>query len=180
MDELLESTKSAVWAKFVKLYPKLISFPEPGITFNHKLRTTAGYNYPGENRVEICYKLFVTNQEEQLLVTIPHELAHQVDWNLNNKQGHGPTWKNIMVAYGLPPVRCHNMLDDKIPDDAFSNLEKANRFKVGDLVQFVHRDRSKKETLIKGQVTKVNIKTVSLNTGWRVPFECPTLELMTL
>jgi predicted SprT family Zn-dependent metalloprotease len=48
-----------------------------------------------------------------LKVILPHELAHQVDWDINKKDGHGPTWKSIMVNYGLPPDRLHNLVNTK-------------------------------------------------------------------
>lgn len=40
-------------------------------------------------------------------VSYGHELMHLADGVLNNKQGHGESWKALMVQVGLKPQACH-------------------------------------------------------------------------
>jgi predicted SprT family Zn-dependent metalloprotease len=48
-----------------------------------------------------------------LSVILPHELAHQIDFNLfgesEKKHGHGKNWVNVMVKLGLEPNRYHSL-----------------------------------------------------------------------
>jgi predicted SprT family Zn-dependent metalloprotease len=42
-----------------------------------------------------------------------HEIAHQVDYNLNGvpagNRWHGKTWQDIMLNYGVEPNTYHDM-----------------------------------------------------------------------
>ena len=46
-------------------------------------------------------------------VILPHEMAHQADFNLfgdsEKNCGHGRKWCEIMVRYGLPANKYHSM-----------------------------------------------------------------------
>jgi hypothetical protein len=46
-------------------------------------------------------------------IILPHEIAHQVDYNLfgtsEEKTGHGIMWQSIMLDYGLEPTPYHMM-----------------------------------------------------------------------
>ena len=181
MLKLLQGTKSASWAKFVKLYPKLVLFPEPSIEFNKRLSSTAGRCFYEHNKIDISWKLFEIDQREILEQTVPHELAHQVSWNLFKAPGHCAIWKGIMVAYGLEPNRCHNIGVQKIPDNAFELLAARDRFSPGMQVSFEHRDRSKKVTIHRGHIEKVNLKTLKVfstvsATVWTVPIDHKSLK----
>ena len=95
------------WAFFRSLYPSILAMPS--VVINKRLKTTAGLCYAEARRIELSAELMAHNLEEFRRVIIPHELAHQVDWDVYQKDGHGPTWKGIMVRFGLPPDRCHNL-----------------------------------------------------------------------
>lgn len=62
------------------------------------------------------------NVEDMIENTVPHELAHLIDWEVYQKQNHygfgfgrrrrmsahGHTWKSIMHLFGANPERCHS------------------------------------------------------------------------
>jgi Uncharacterized protein conserved in bacteria len=106
---------AAAWLKFCQLFPQLELSTMPDIQFNNRLRTTAARAHTDIRLVEVASKLYVGNEQEYANVLIPHELAHQIDVDLFGDPGdtdslhHGPTWQRIMVAYGLPPDRYHNL-----------------------------------------------------------------------
>ena len=101
------------WAKFVRLYPKLKGFRTPTVSINNRLSATAGRCFTEDSRYELSGKFLAKFPREILTVILPHELAHQVDYNLNGwyarKKHHGPEWCAIMGAYGLPPEPYHRM-----------------------------------------------------------------------
>jgi predicted SprT family Zn-dependent metalloprotease len=98
------------WNKLSGMYPKLRG-PFPQFRLNNRLKSTAGRMWCGERICELSPELFFYNQEEFVKVIIPHELIHLVDYDLTGNQGHGPTWKQIMVSYGLPPDRLHDLVN---------------------------------------------------------------------
>jgi len=103
----------AAWDRFCKLYPKLQNFDYPKIHLNNRLRVTAGQCNQPDRIVEIGTKFLLKYPKEILRVTLPHELAHQADFDLYGesewKHGHGKTWCAIMKKFGLPPDRYHEM-----------------------------------------------------------------------
>ncbi len=51
---------------------------------------------------------FKNHYDEQLNVTVPHEVAHYVTHHVfGNVQAHGWQWASVMRVIGLPPDRCH-------------------------------------------------------------------------
>ena len=110
----LELACGVAWFKLCKLYPKLEPSRMPSIQFNGRLTKTAAriFTEPEYRLVEVSKKLYVGNEQEYYDVLIPHELAHQADYDLNGEpegHGHGRSWQKIMVALGLPPDRYHNL-----------------------------------------------------------------------
>lgn len=59
------------------------------------------------------------NQEDYLNQTVPHEVAHYIQWELygHDVDPHGREWKSIMIRFGVKPKRCHNYAtkDSKAP-----------------------------------------------------------------
>lgn len=99
-----------IWAKFVKIYPKLKT-QCPGFRLNDRLKTTGGRVKCDERIVELSPELYYYNLNAFHFQIIPHELAHIVDYDLTGNLGHGPTWKKIMIAYGIPPDRFHSLIN---------------------------------------------------------------------
>lgn len=81
--------------------------------------TCGGKAYHSEYRVDFNADLLVRNVEDYMSDTIPHEVAHLVAQTIFKKDpmyyyarkknvGHGPLWKQVMVAFGCDPKRCHS------------------------------------------------------------------------
>ena len=83
----------------------------PVIKLNNRFKATAGKCYIEERIIDLSTELFYYHAEHFVKVIIPHELIHQVDYDLNgrSKQWHGPKWKSLMVQYGLPPDTYHSL-----------------------------------------------------------------------
>lgn len=98
-----------------KHYNITIKFP----TIKYDLRgTTAGTASPYQWEIDINAALFLENVEEFMISTVPHEMAHLIDYQLHphnfqrtyfkqKRTVHGPTWKSIMRVLGADPNRCH-------------------------------------------------------------------------
>lgn len=189
--ELLEIAQAAAdkaWLRFVKLYPRVGAMPK--IIFNNRLKTTAGRCDYATRTVDLSTSLMRENVKEFCDTIIPHELAHQVAFDIYGDSGHGNAWKSVMIAYGIEPARCHNLTSSvsrEMADNRQARLIRkiAAQFVVNDRVTFVHRNRQRVETNIIGTVTKVNLKTIKVTADnfysfatreWTVPKECSTLR----
>ena len=112
MEHVIQTRLNVVWAAARNMYPRLVKFPQPTIAFNNRIYRTAGRCIVQDNHIEISKKLFIAGHSAELLaITIPHEAAHQIDYNLNGipKRWHHEPWKQIMRDFGLPPETYHNM-----------------------------------------------------------------------
>jgi len=98
------------------------SFPEyefkmPTILYT-KRGTTAGTATLQRWTVNYNSTLLMENIEDFLNRTVPHEMAHLIDFKVNprnfqpgygrKRSVHGTTWKNIMRILGAPTTRCHS------------------------------------------------------------------------
>lgn len=103
------------WDRYVRLFPEMRRTEMPVIKLNNRFVTMAGRCLVEENIVEMGTKLFRFPENYDMLMhdTLPHELAHQVDYNINGlpkgNRWHGPTWQNIMRRFGLEPTTYHNL-----------------------------------------------------------------------
>jgi predicted SprT family Zn-dependent metalloprotease len=108
----LQALAETLWAEYCEIFPKLVKFDCPKIEYNGRLSSTAGRCFAWQNRIEMANKLMVRNSTEMLAVILPHEIAHQIDWNLNGdteNKWHRESWKIIMIKIGQPPLRCHDL-----------------------------------------------------------------------
>jgi len=103
-----------LWIKYTKTFSGLSKFECPTIILNNRFTKTAGCNYQPLNKIELASKFFIKNQAEMLTIILPHEIAHQIDFNLygasEKRCGHGETWNNIMVQIGLPANKYHSLV----------------------------------------------------------------------
>jgi predicted SprT family Zn-dependent metalloprotease len=109
VDQIAEST----WDTICESYPKLVRFNPPKIVLCNRLTRTAGKNYQEENLIHLGNKFFAKNSANMRMVILPHEIAHQADFNLfgisEKKCGHGVQWQKIMLQLGLAPNKYHSM-----------------------------------------------------------------------
>ena len=109
----LNSYANELWAKYHTTFSGLNKFSCPKIVLNNRFSRTAGCNFQAENTIDLAAKFFIKNHAEMLTVILPHEMAHQIDFNLNGpsekKCGHGKKWCEIMVQLGLPANKYHSL-----------------------------------------------------------------------
>lgn len=102
-----------LWVKYNKTFSGLKMFKCPKIILNNRYTKTAGVNYQQLNEIQLAAKFFVKFEAEMLTVILPHELAHQIDFNLygisDKKCGHGKNWCNVMEKIGLPANKYHSL-----------------------------------------------------------------------
>lgn len=100
----------------------------PNVVYK-KRGTVAGVAKHYMWEIDLNPVLLMENLDEMINDTVPHELAHLIDYQLHpenfasgritmtrsgryrreKRSVHGPTWKNIMIVLGVDPSRTHNM-----------------------------------------------------------------------
>ena len=109
----IEIVTDSIWLGLIESYPKLVRFDAPKIVLCNRLTRTAGKNYQTENRIHLGNKFFQRNHNAMMLEILPHEIAHQADFNLfglsEKNCGHGKKWAEIMVQLGLPANKYHSL-----------------------------------------------------------------------
>ena len=109
----LQQIAEMLWEEYCEIFPELVKFDCPKIELNGRFTVTAGCNSWEDNTVILGKKFFKKFSRNMVRVILPHELAHQIDYNLNHlgnvKTYHGKTWKEIMIKIGQKPLPCHSM-----------------------------------------------------------------------
>ena len=100
-----------IWNRYCDIFPKLVRSRVPSVRLNNRLKTCGGRIFTETRECELSSEMFYYNQKEYFDIIIPHELAHQVDWDLFKGSGHRASWKGVMVAYGIPPDTYHNLIN---------------------------------------------------------------------
>lgn len=110
----LQQLAQNLWDEYCEVFPKLVKFDCPKVTLNGRLSKCAGRNTCETNAIELGTKFFAKHSDNMLNVILPHEIAHQIDWNLNGwydrKPHHGKQWVEIMVKIGQEPNPYHSMV----------------------------------------------------------------------
>ena len=110
----LQSLTENLWDSYAENFPALVRFDAPKIIINNRFTKCAGVNKSADNIVELGGKFLAQFPDEMTRVILPHELAHQIDFNLNGwydrKPHHGKTWQVIMHKIGLPADPYHTMV----------------------------------------------------------------------
>jgi len=103
----LQSIGNDYWAIYCETFPKLVRFDPPTIIINNRYTRCVGACYYDRNLIQISGKFLAKFGEIIITDTLPHEMAHQIDFNLNGwfkgKHHHGASWIKIMVQLGLEP-----------------------------------------------------------------------------
>lgn len=111
--ETLQSIAESLWLEYCEVFPALVKFDCPKIILNKRLIRTAGGCHTDDNYIVLGYKFLEQFEHNMLTVILPHELAHQIDYNLNGwedrKLHHGPKWCAIMERIGCLPEPYHSM-----------------------------------------------------------------------
>ena len=100
-------------------------FELPSISFDLR-GCCAGRAYYKYNRIRLNPILMVENQEDFVVQTVPHEVAHLLAFTMfgtrTRIKPHGTEWKSVMLALGLKPARCHSY------DVANARVRRERRF----------------------------------------------------
>lgn len=88
------------------------SFVMCHIEYQLNSKRIAGQAFLSRNLIKINPTYLAENPDEMINITVPHEIAHLATHTMypHAKQAHGPEWKSVMRAIGLPPNPYHNML----------------------------------------------------------------------
>ena len=110
----LQKLAETLWENYCEVYPRMVRFDVPTIEFNNRFTSTAGICIVADNKIQLGSKFFAAGFERQMCnVILPHELAHQIDYNLNGwpkgNRWHGKTWIEIMIRTGQKPDTYHTM-----------------------------------------------------------------------
>lgn len=112
--EQLQVLANKYWYGYCKIFHELNKFKCPIIKINNRFTKTGGVNRSELNTIELAGKYFANNMPVMLDVILPHEIAHQIDYNLNGwhtgKKHHGKSWQEIMVLINQIPDPYHYMV----------------------------------------------------------------------
>jgi SprT protein len=107
LQTIAEESVRFAWARFQRIYK--LTKPCPRVILNKRLKVTAGRCDLDLRVIDLCPSMFAENISEFERVIIPHEVAHQVAFDIFKDIGHGPDWKRVMVSIGLPADRFHRL-----------------------------------------------------------------------
>jgi predicted SprT family Zn-dependent metalloprotease len=121
LQKFADGVATASWHNYVNKFPKLLTFTLPTVVLSKRMKTTAGLMNMQERKMSLCYDLLDFYPEEYRLNTIPHELGHQVAYDLfgigkettGRTNWHGDEWKRVMLIAGYEFGRCHNMVNPR-------------------------------------------------------------------
>ena len=112
----LNAHANAVWSTLCELRPALVKFDVPTIKINGRLYRTAGRCFQDLRKVELGFKFFCHSKafsRQMYNIILPHELIHQADFDLHGDSekncGHGENWCKLMLEYGIPANKFHDM-----------------------------------------------------------------------
>lgn len=173
LEQLAFETVRNTWARAERMYALKTACPM--VKLNARLKTTAGRCDFETRIIDLSTSLFLEHTSEFENIIIPHEVAHQIAFDIFKDNGHGTGWKQVMLDFGLQPERCHHLVNSA-HEKAKGNTVKqkiwktANSFIVGDVCSWEHKTGT-----ITGTVIRVNTKTITMvdritRKEWRVPF----------
>lgn len=112
--EDLQTRLESLWADYCETFPKLAKFDCPTIEISPRLRVNLATNTSEYNLVRVAKRYYESNIDLYWGEIIPHELAHQIDYNLNSwgyrENHHRESWVNIMLALDKAPLLAYEVL----------------------------------------------------------------------
>lgn len=114
LTQMVQGTAGVLWAEYCGIFTTLRVYPCPKIILNNRFTKTAGCCYQDQNIIHIATKFLEKYPHNILTEILPHELAHQIDFNLyglsEKRCGHGIHWQRIMITIGLEPSKYHSLV----------------------------------------------------------------------
>ena len=114
MQKIFQARTVALWDSYCEIFPALVKFDPPKIVINNRFTKTAGCNHTESNIIEMGGKFILAHYDTMIRVILPHEIAHQIDFDINGwydrKPHHGKQWQSIMLAIGQEPNPYHSMV----------------------------------------------------------------------
>lgn len=111
-DDMLQSLMEANTLKYIHkanaIYNLELDSPKIIIT---NLGTVAGKASGKLWEVRYNIQLIKENLDEFLVNTVPHEVAHLIEYKLHGKSTHLKNWKKIMSAFGVEKARSYHTYD---------------------------------------------------------------------
>ena len=102
----IQETTEMLWLDYILLFPKLVKFDAPKIQLSNRLTATAGYNRSENNLIVLGSKFIAAFPEMMICETLPHEIGHQIDYNINGwakgRKHHDKYWVAVMEKIGVP------------------------------------------------------------------------------
>lgn len=112
--DTIQNLTDKLWLEYCLIFPKLVRFDSPKIIINNRFTKCAGCNISDDNVIQLAGKFIAQYPENMMRVILPHEIAHQIDFNLNGwydrKPHHGREWQTIMHKMGQPANPYHSMV----------------------------------------------------------------------
>lgn len=110
----LQGVSNNLWIKYSKVIPKLKQFNAPEIRLNNRTYRTAGRCYVDNNYIELSSKLLSQHYEDMINIILPHELCHQIDYNINTtiwtmRNSHSKRWVDIGKLLGIELKTYHTL-----------------------------------------------------------------------
>lgn len=107
------------WVRFQQVFPQLKT-ARPIVFISKRMKTTAGTCLPWDRKITLCFDLLDLYPSEYREDTIPHEVGHQVAYDLfgigagdSRQNWHGKEWVTTMAKAGFPFGRCHTMVNTR-------------------------------------------------------------------
>ena len=104
--ETIQETTNNLWDQYSEIWPILVKFEPPKIILSGRLTATAGYNKSECNTITLGTKFLKEFPLLMITETLPHEIGHQIDYNINGwakgRKHHDKYWKAVMDKIGIP------------------------------------------------------------------------------
>lgn len=108
-NELFQAKSWLRWAQ-----EKLNWHESVDIFFHGRLTSRGGDANPRKMRIRLSPHVWTSGTEETRRNTTLHEFAHLYAYWKHSDCGHGYWWKRTMIALGLEPARCHNVITPQV------------------------------------------------------------------
>ena len=112
IQKIADAKAVRVWNFFRAKYPTLPVL-SPVIVLNGRYTKCAGACVTEDRVIQLGTRFYIKFPEIMTDIIIPHEICHQIDFDLNGwytrKPHHGKPWQILMLQYGIPADPYHTM-----------------------------------------------------------------------